>query len=99
MVRVADALDMAKGRSRIPFEAGHVDIHSVSAAAIDAVEIRPGEQKPVCISIKMNNAAGLFQLDTLLKEKLHGSGLEPYIEIAAEIQGETDKRLFETFRL
>jgi len=99
VVRVADALDMAKGRSRIPFEAGHVDIHSLSAAAIDAVEIRPGEQKPVCISIKMNNAAGLFQLDTLLKEKLHGSGLEPYIEIAAEIQGETDKRLFETFRL
>jgi metal-dependent HD superfamily phosphatase/phosphodiesterase len=99
VVRVADALDMAKGRSRIPFEAGHVDIHSVSAAAIDAVEIRPGEQKPVCISIKMNNAAGLFQLDALLREKLHGSGLEPYIEIVAEIQGETDKRLFETFRL
>jgi len=99
VVRVADALDMAKGRSRIPFAAGHVDIHSVSAAAIDAVQIGPGEQKPVRIGIKMNNAAGLFQLDALLKEKLQGSGLESAIEIVADIEGETDKRLFETFRL
>jgi metal-dependent HD superfamily phosphatase/phosphodiesterase len=34
IVRIADALDMAKGRSRIPFEAGSVSIHSVSAAAV-----------------------------------------------------------------
>src|SRR5262249_38026038 len=30
IVRVADALDMAKGRSRIPFERGRVTIHSLS---------------------------------------------------------------------
>ena len=35
IVRVADALDMAKGRSRIPFERGRVSIHSLSAAAIE----------------------------------------------------------------
>ena len=35
IVRVADALDMAKGRSRIPFEHGRVSIHSLSAAAIE----------------------------------------------------------------
>ena len=40
VVRIADALDMAKGRSRIPFEAGSVSIHSVSAAAIEAVVVR-----------------------------------------------------------
>ncbi|MFL6005995.1 MAG: phosphohydrolase, partial [Gaiellaceae bacterium] len=34
LLRVADALDMAKGRSRIPFERGRVSIHSLSAAAI-----------------------------------------------------------------
>ena len=28
-VRVGDALDMAQGRSRIPFEAGQMNIHSV----------------------------------------------------------------------
>lgn len=99
IVRVADALDMAKGRSRIPFEAGEVNIHSVSAAAIESVELSAGEQKPVRVSVTMTNAAGLFQLDELLKEKLHGSGLEPYVEISAHIQGEADKRLFQTFTL
>lgn len=99
IVRVADALDMAKGRSRIPFEAGQVNIHSVSAAAVDAVEIGSGELKPVRVSITLTNAAGLFQIDELLKEKLRGSGLEPYVEVVAHIYGEADKRLFQTFSM
>jgi metal-dependent HD superfamily phosphatase/phosphodiesterase len=37
ILRVADALDMAKGRSRIPFERGRVTMHSLSAAAIEEV--------------------------------------------------------------
>lgn len=93
IVRVADALDMAKGRSRIPFEAGKVNIHSVSAAAIDRVSIGPGESRPIRIAIHMNNSAGIFQLDGLLKEKLHSSGLEPHVEVVATIDGETEKRL------
>ncbi|MFS8636878.1 MAG: HD domain-containing protein [Gemmatimonadota bacterium] len=99
IVRVADALDMAKGRSRIPFEAGSASIHSVSAQAIEAVRIEPGETKAVRLSIEMSNSAGLFQLDQLFREKLSGSGLEPYIELEAKIEGETEKRLLQTFRL
>jgi metal-dependent HD superfamily phosphatase/phosphodiesterase len=34
IVRVADALDMEQGRSRIPFARGSISIHSLSAAAI-----------------------------------------------------------------
>ena len=45
IMRVADALDMAEGRSRIPFERGSVSIHSLSAAAIDAVRIEDGEDE------------------------------------------------------
>ena len=70
IVRVADALDMAKGRSRIPFERGSVSIHSLSAAAIDDVEIKDGEQRPVLIEILMNNSSGIYQVDGLLKAKL-----------------------------
>jgi metal-dependent HD superfamily phosphatase/phosphodiesterase len=99
VVRVADALDMAKGRSRIPFEAGQVNIHSVSAAAIDKVVISRGEVKPIRIDIQMSNSAGIFQLDELLKEKLHGSGLEPYLEVAAQIEGETERSLVPVFKL
>ncbi len=46
ILRVADALDMAKGRSRIPFERGSVSIHSLSAAAIDEVRIGDGQTRP-----------------------------------------------------
>jgi metal-dependent HD superfamily phosphatase/phosphodiesterase len=99
VVRVADALDMAKGRSRIAFEAGKVNIHSLSAAAIDRIEIQTGELKPVRIAVSMLNSAGVFQLDALLKEKLHGSGLEPHVEVIATIQGETEKKLVEVFRV
>ncbi|HSK18968.1 MAG TPA: HD domain-containing protein [Longimicrobiales bacterium] len=99
IVRIADALDMAKGRSRIPFAHGSVSIHSISAAAIEAVHIDSGEDKPVRLSIEMSNSAGVFQLDQLFREKLAGSGLEPYIELEARIEGEQEKRLFQEFRL
>jgi hypothetical protein len=99
VVRVADALDMAKGRSRIPFEAGKINIHSVSATAIDRVEIEPGEAKPIRIKVEMSNSAGIFQLDELLKGKLRGSGLEPYVEVEATIVGEAERKLVRVFRL
>ena len=99
VVRVADALDMTKGRSRIPFEAGVVNIHSLSAASIEQVEIHSGAEKPIHIHIRMNNSAGIFQVDELLKEKLHGSGLEKYVEVEATIEGETEKKLVQVFRM
>jgi uncharacterized protein len=99
IVRVADALDMAKGRSRIPFETGRVSIHSLSAAAIEEVVIRGGKDGKVLVEIEMNNSAGLFQVDNLLRSKLRGSGLEDYIEVAATLEGETEKRLLPSFRL
>ena len=99
VVRVADALDMTKGRSRIPFEAGQVNIHSLSAAAIEKIEITKGQDKPIHITVAMSNSAGVFQLDDLLKEKLHGSGLEKYVEVVATIEGETEKKLVTVFRL
>jgi len=99
VVRVADALDMAEGRTRIPFQAGKVDIHSVSALAIERVSIEAGQDKPIRISVHMNNAAGIFQVDELLKDKLEGSGLESYMEVEASTEGETDKKLIKTHRI
>ena len=58
ILRVADALDMEQGRSRIPFERGHFGIHSLSAAAIEDVSIGDGETKPIRIEIVMNNSSG-----------------------------------------
>jgi uncharacterized protein len=97
IVRVADALDMAKGRSRIPYEAGKIDIHSVSAMAIDSVEIKRGEQTPVEIDITMNHTAGIFQVDELFKRKVTGSGIERYLRITIYIITATGKQLFKDF--
>ena len=99
IVRVADALDMAKGRSRIPFERGRVSIHSLSAAAIEEVRIGDGEKRPVQIEIVMNNSSGIYQVDGLLKAKLTGSGLERYVEVVAHIDTEAEKRLVPVYRL
>jgi metal-dependent HD superfamily phosphatase/phosphodiesterase len=99
IVRVADALDMAQGRSRIPFERGRVSIHSLSAAAIDEVSIEDGEERPIRIEIVMNNSSGIYQVDGLLKAKLRGSGLEPYVEVVAHIDTEAEKRLVPIYRL
>jgi metal-dependent HD superfamily phosphatase/phosphodiesterase len=99
IVRVADALDMASGRSRIPFETRRPNIHSVSAAAIDGVTIEPGEQRAVRIEIEMNNSAGLFQIDELLATKLRGSGIEEHVEVLAQIEAEHEKRLVPVFRI
>jgi metal-dependent HD superfamily phosphatase/phosphodiesterase len=99
ILRVADALDMEQGRSRIPFERGHVGIHSLSAAAIEDVAISDGETKPIKIEITMNNSSGIYQVDGLLKAKLRGSGLEPYVEVFAHIDTEAEKRLVPLYKL
>src|SRR5947208_3540250 len=99
ILRVADALDMEQGRSRIAFERGRVGIHSLSAAAIEEVEISDGEEKPIRISIRMNNSSGIYQVDGLLKAKLRGSGLEPYVEVIAHIDTEAEKRLVPLYEL
>jgi uncharacterized protein len=99
VLRVADALDVAKGRSRIPFERGSVSIHSLSAAAIDEVRIADGQTRPVMVEILMNNSSGIYQVDGLLKAKLRGSGLEPYLEVVARIDTDAEKRLVPVYRL
>jgi metal-dependent HD superfamily phosphatase/phosphodiesterase len=98
VVRIADALDMAKGRSRIPFASGSLSIHSVSAAAVESVSIDRGTTKPIAVTVELSNSAGLFQLDQLLRNKLNGSGLEHYLEINAKV-GEEEKRLLKDFSL
>jgi metal-dependent HD superfamily phosphatase/phosphodiesterase len=93
IVRVADALDMEKGRARIPFQAGKVDIHSVSALSIEKVSIQEGDEKLVTLNITMSNPAGIFQIDNLLKPRIENSGLANYIHVVAQVTGEERKIL------
>lgn len=87
VVKVADALDMEQGRARIPYEAGKVNIHSMSALSIEKVNIEEGGEtdKPIIIKIEMSNPAGIFQVDNLLGTKIKDSGLEKYVRIEAVV--------------
>lgn len=98
ILKVADSLDMTEGRSRIPFEAGKVNIHSVSAQAVDSVEIEKGEERPVRLVIRLANSAGIFQVDELLRHKLKKSSIKEYVEIVARIEGETERRLIKIYK-
>ena len=85
IVGIADALDMASGRARIPFEAGKVGIHSVSALSIQNVEIIEGGDKPITVKVTMSDSAGIFQIDQLLKPRIENSGLHDLIHVIAEV--------------
>jgi metal-dependent HD superfamily phosphatase/phosphodiesterase len=99
IVRIADALDMEEGRARIPFQAGRVDIHSVSALSIEKVDIQEGEKTPVTVRITMSNSAGIFQIDELLKPRIQNSGLQNYIHVVAEITWEKERRILDKFEI
>jgi uncharacterized protein len=99
VLKVADALDMTEGRSRIPFEIGKINIHSVSAKAVDSVDIEKGDERPVKIIITLVNSAGIFQVDELLRHKLKNSSIENFVEVIVRIEGATERRLIEDYRL
>jgi uncharacterized protein len=99
IVRVADALDMARGRTRFPFDSGLPSIHALSAYSIDEVKISAGEDRAVRVEIAMSDSAGIFQVDELLATKLRGSGLEEHIEVIARIDTDDEHRRFPVFKL
>jgi metal-dependent HD superfamily phosphatase/phosphodiesterase len=98
IVRIADALDMGEGRSRIPYKRGGINIYSVSDIAIKRVTVTEGIEKPIEINIYMDNPAGIFQVDDLMKEKIKGSGLEEYVEVNAYLLENGKEKLFKEFK-
>ena len=99
VLRIADGLDMERGRSRTPYEEGGRGINTVSSQAIKKVRLYEGERVPVRVEIEMTNAAGVYQVDSLLKAKLIGSGLEEEVRIVAVNVGGPDDRIVERLEL
>lgn len=99
IIMISDGLDMEKGRARMPFDLGKVDIHSVSALSIENVDIRYTKNTPLDIEIQMNNSAGIFQVDYLLKNKIESSGLEKYISVTAKVKDGKEKKIIKEYKL
>lgn len=87
IVKVADGLDMAEGRARIPYKMGKADIHAFSALAIKSVEIETTDY-PITVKISMENESGLFQIEKVLSGKIKSSSIKNYVKVIALKNGQ-----------
>jgi len=102
LIGIGDATDMTKGRGRMAFELGNLNIHCVSALGIEEVVIAEGKDRPIEIMIQMSNSAGIFQVQETLGKKVVGSPLSDYINITAFTAPEelpSDKRIIQRIYL
>ena len=96
---MADGTDITKGRGRKAFALGSVDIHSISALAVDQVVIERGQGKPVRIDVTMNNSGGIFQVEEVLAPKVIRTPLAPYVELHARTRPQGDEQIVSRVRL
>ena len=99
IVAVADGTDITKGRGRKAFALGSVDIHSISALAVDQVVITRGDTLPVLIDVTMNNSGGIFQVEEVLAPKVIRSPLSRYVELRARTRPQGDEQIVSSVKL
>ncbi len=93
VVKVADGADMAEGRARIPYKLGKIDMHSTSALSIKRVDISAGIARPVSIEVYMDNFAGLFQVEAVLKPKMVTTRIADHFEVLVKV-GDKEIRVY-----
>jgi metal-dependent HD superfamily phosphatase/phosphodiesterase len=96
---VADGTDITKGRGRKAFSLGSVDIHSISALAVDEVVIERGRHAPVLINVTMNNSGGIFQVEEILAPKVIRTPMRRYVELRAATRPEGEEQILSRVRL
>ena len=99
VVRVADALDLASRRSRVPFETRRPNIHSLSAAAIDEVKIEPRERPRGADRDRDEQLGRDLPGRRAACHQAPRSGLEEHVEVVARIEAEHEKRLVPVSRI
>jgi hypothetical protein len=85
VLRIADALDMTKGRSRGPERA--------LTNGIEEVTLHRGAGRPVRVQVRVRQTAGLTHAEALLRERLRSTPLAGQIEVFARIETDADSRL------
>jgi len=86
VVKIADGTDMSQGRARVPYRLGKMDMHAMSALSITSVELSEGGERPLRITINMNDYAGLFQVEQVLMPKILTSSLENHVEVLIRVK-------------
>ena len=63
------------------------------------MSLQSGDEQKVLVEIEMSNAAGVYQVDSLLKAKLHGSGIEDNVRIIAINEHDEPDQIVERIEL
>lgn len=90
LVCIADGTDITRGRARLSYLLGGRDIHDFSAMSIESISFKKS-RKGVVITVKMDNSAGIFQVEETLVKKLASTKLKDYFKIVVKIKGEKKK--------
>lgn len=90
VLKLADALDITKGRVRVSAQPGR---GPGGVAAVDEVTIQRAKNPPVRVIIRLSHAAGLAGLETTLQSRLRFSGLHDSVELLARVVGGGEARL------
>ena len=98
VMKIADALDMEKGRARIPYKTGSINIHSLSAMSIEKVDILEGTKRPLKVIVHMSNPAGIFQVDELLQDKVQTSGIKEMLTVEARLMKDGKEEVIKDFQ-
>ena len=88
MLKLADALDLTKGRARLPAEAR---LHLGAANAmplVDEVTIQRAKAPPVRVVVRLSRADGLAAVAALLQSKLARVPLGGLVELVARADDE-----------
>jgi metal-dependent HD superfamily phosphatase/phosphodiesterase len=90
VLRLADALDLSKGRVRLSADA---ERGLLGTAPVEEVTITRAKQPPVRVIIHLRQPEGVEAVETLLLHRLRGSGLHPWVELAARLDSPGEGRL------
>ncbi len=95
-VLVADGTDMAQGRARLArglsVKPVIGDMHRHSANAIREVVIEKGQERCVHINVRMDDYAGIFQVEEVLMGKLAQSPIRDFVELSVAVRDEPLRR-------
>jgi metal-dependent HD superfamily phosphatase/phosphodiesterase len=85
VLKLADALDLTKGRARLPAEAGQHPGATNAVPMVDEVTIQRSKTPPVRVVLQLSHWEGLEAVESLLHGKLQRVPLAALVEMQARV--------------
>jgi metal-dependent HD superfamily phosphatase/phosphodiesterase len=86
VLRLADALDLTKGRARLSAEAGRRIGAAPAVPVVDEVTIQRSKTPPVRVVLRLSSASGLTTVEALLQAKLEHVPFGGLVEVLARVE-------------